>query len=32
MHQEVMTKIRNFLCKNWIVQKVMEQGIKAFEC
>ena len=33
MHQSIMTKIRNYACKNWIVLDVIiKHSIKIFEC
>ena len=33
MHQSIMTKIKNYACKDWIVLDVIiKHGIKIFEC
>ena len=33
MHQSIMTKIKNYACKNWIaLHVIIKHGIKIFEC
>ena len=32
IHESIMTKIKRFLSKDWIVKTIVEYGIKIFKC